>query len=255
MFRIFIRALSVVLLALASLFCVHASADCQPGAGRPMKMPGALGGPEVAFDRPTVDFLTQGVQQENCSNMPLMNKSDRPKMLTMLRSDDPAHFRINSPVQEMMPMQLEPHGSLYINICFRADKEKEYHSRVIAVFGEDTVVLLVSGKGVKQKAVGPTPTVLALKVKKSKNRIDRVLELELPLRSTVTLEVQDILGKPVRKLITNELKSAGEYEFNFDWTDDAQHPMPAGTYVIRVEATSVESRAVSHASIPLKLKP
>lgn len=249
------RPLGVVVLALASLFLQHASADCQPGAGRPMKMPGALGGPEVAFDRPTIDFLTQGVQQENCANMPLTNKSDRPKMLTLLQSEDPVHFRINSPVQEMMPMQLEPHGSVYINICFRADKEKEYHSKVLAVFGEDTVVLLVSGKGVKQKAIGPTPTVLDLKVKKSKNRIDRVLELELPLRSTVTLEVQDILGKPVRKLITNELKSAGEYEIDFNWTDDTQNPLPAGNYVVRVEATNVETHVVTHASVPLKLKP
>jgi hypothetical protein len=226
-----------------------------PPPGRPGGvMPGAAGGPQIAFDRPAIDFLSQGVQQENCINMPLSNKSDHPKLLTILESEDPKHFRINSPVQEMMPMQLEPHSSVYINVCFKADKEKEYHSTLIAVFGDDTLKLDLRGKGVKQKVVGPMPTELALKSKLAKNRINRILNIELPTRSTITLEVDDMLGKPIRKLITNELKSPGEYEIDFNWTDDNQKPMPAGSYLVRLEANSLETHQITHASVPIRLK-
>ncbi len=243
------------IIAAAAGFTANLCAQPKPRPGAPIQLPGASGGPAIAFERSTIDFLSQGIEQENCINVSLSNRSDRPDTLTILESLDPKHFRINSPVQEMMPMVLEPHSSVYVNLCFKADKEKQYHAAVIAVSDADTAKLLLSGKGVKQKVQGPMPTMLDLKVRKGKNRIDRIFAIELPVRSTVTLEVQDVLGRTVRKLITNEIKSPGEYEVEYSWLDDDEKALPAATYLLRLEATSLETHEVSHASAWLKVKP
>ncbi len=255
-----LRCLAVLLLTTAFAELSPATTFAQPNRGadqRPpgVPAPGSTGQPPVVFERTSLDFLTQGINQENCANIPLSNKGDGPRTMTILRSSDPVHFRVNSPVQEMMPMLLEPHSSVFINVCFKADRQKEYKATLLAVVDNDTVTIPLTGKGIKQPKATPVPTQTALHAIKGKGRIPRTFAIDVPTRSSITLEVEDILGNGVRKLLTSDLKSPGIYEVEFDWTDAKSQPLPAGTYFFRLEESSVESHAVTHASLQVKLKP
>jgi len=254
------RCLAIVLLPLACGLLFPAASFAQPNRGanqRPgdIPVPGASGQPPVVFERTSLDFLTQGVDQENCANVPLSNKGDGPRTMTILRSSDPKHFRVNSPVQEMMPMLLEPHSSVFINVCFKADKQKEYKATLMAIVDNDTVIIPLTGKGIKQSKATPPPTVTALRAIKGKTRIPRTFAIDVPARASITLEVEDVLGNVVRKLLTSDLKSPGIYEVDFDWTDSASKPLPAGTYFFRLEESAIETHALTHASLQVKLKP
>ena len=258
--KFFVRFPAFCLLVAVLSVCDLSVATAQLGQPSPLpgsvQPPGVASLPPVAFERPMLDFLTQGVGQENCVNVQLTNRTSKPVVLTLLRSLDAKHFRLNSPASEMMPMTLEPNSSVYINVCFKAEREKEFKSWIIAVVGSDTLRLVVMGRGVKQKSVGPLPQKLDLKILKPvKHKFDRTFSIDLPMRSTVTLEVRDILGKTVRKLLLNDMKSAGEYQVEFNWKDDEQKPLHAGTYVVRLEVNSLESHETDHLSQMITLKP
>lgn len=56
-----------------------------------------------------------------------------------------------------------------------------------------------------------------------------MIEFGLPDQSRVTLEVFDILGRKVARLLNNELKNAGRYEVNFDARN-----LASGIYIYRI---------------------
>jgi formylglycine-generating enzyme required for sulfatase activity len=53
--------------------------------------------------------------------------------------------------------------------------------------------------------------------------------------STVLLEVYDVTGRPVRRLV-DALQPAGSYCVSWDGTGDGRNPVPAGTYLYRLTA-------------------
>jgi hypothetical protein len=242
---------------------------CGSGTRAQVSMPSGPGGPvstpmpggltmqrgDFAFERPMIDFSTQGLDQENCINIPLTNKSDRPRLLTGLASRDPSHFAIMSPIETMLPMSVAPHSSIYVNLCFKADKEKEYRSSIYAAFGDDTASLALVGRGVKRLREGPLPTKTEVSVitpkKKSKNR---TVAFELPFRCTINLEVENMLGKTVRRFLINEVKVAGHYEIGFNGKDDNLVTLPKGIYFIRLEVENIETHETQHATTKLVIK-
>jgi hypothetical protein len=210
---------------------------------------------EVIFDRQSLDFLTQGIGQENCVSVPITNRGDQPRKLLTLTSKDPKHFKINAPAMEMMPMMIAPHQSLLVSICFQADKVKEYKSLIVANLDVDTTTLQVKGVGIKPKPIVPVPTELALIPLKSKRRSTKPLSLEIPTRSSVSLEIDDLLGKTVRHILSNDLKSAGVYQVDFDWRDDQANALPAGHYYARLQVQGIETHKSDQVSVQIELKP
>jgi hypothetical protein len=57
------------------------------------------------------------------------------------------------------------------------------------------------------------------------------INYSIPFEGNVTLKIYDILGREVRTLISNELKSAGQYTINFDASN-----LPTGIYLYRLQA-------------------
>ncbi len=60
----------------------------------------------------------------------------------------------------------------------------------------------------------------------------------LPQGSSVTLTVYDASGRLVRRLLTDDPRSAGEHAVSWDGRDDAGHPAASGTYFYRLTAGS-----------------
>jgi hypothetical protein len=56
------------------------------------------------------------------------------------------------------------------------------------------------------------------------------INYSLPVEGNVTLKIYDVLGREVRTLISNELKSAGEYTINFSASN-----LPSGIYIYRLQ--------------------
>ena len=57
------------------------------------------------------------------------------------------------------------------------------------------------------------------------------INYSLPVEGNVTLKIYDILGREVRTLINNEMKSAGQYTINFDAST-----LPSGVYLYRLQS-------------------
>jgi len=57
------------------------------------------------------------------------------------------------------------------------------------------------------------------------------INYSLPIEGNVTLKIYDILGREVRILINNEMKSAGQYTINFEAST-----LPSGVYLYRLQA-------------------
>jgi hypothetical protein len=57
------------------------------------------------------------------------------------------------------------------------------------------------------------------------------INYSIPVEGNVMLKIYDILGREVRTLINNELKSAGQYTINFDASN-----LPSGIYFYRLQA-------------------
>ena len=270
-----VHHLICLLLAVFALAFQQRSASAQPRGIHPLGVPpqihdSSTGGPvtglegmaithdprfEVIFDRQSLDFLTQGIGQENCVSVPITNRGDQPRKLLTLTSKDPKHFKINAPAMEMMPMMIAPHQSLLVSICFQADKVKEYKSLIVANLDVDTTTLQVKGVGIKPKPIVPVPTELALIPLKSKRRSTKPLSLEIPTRSSVSLEIDDLLGKTVRHILSNDLKSAGVYQVDFDWRDDQANALPAGHYYARLQVQGIETHKSDQVSVQIELKP
>jgi hypothetical protein len=68
------------------------------------------------------------------------------------------------------------------------------------------------------------------------------IQYSLPQRSHVVIDVFDILGRQVRRLV-NETRSAGAYEVRWDGTDQGGVPVSTGVYLYRIQAGDfVQSR-------------
>jgi hypothetical protein len=61
------------------------------------------------------------------------------------------------------------------------------------------------------------------------------LSFTLPAAGRVRLDIHDVRGALVRRLVDDSL-AAGEHRRDWDGRDDAGRPVPSGTYVARLES-------------------
>ncbi len=64
------------------------------------------------------------------------------------------------------------------------------------------------------------------------------IEYNLPNRTPVLIQIYNVLGQPVRKLV-NRTEPAGKYSVSWDGTDDAHHTVPSGIYFYRLQASEL----------------
>lgn len=195
--------------------------------------PSGFGQPQVAFSQKTYDFNSQSLGSSNCVDLPLVNQTDRPRLITALRSNLGV-YTIVSPAEEMLPIQLPAGGTMYLSVCFAPIEARNYNGRITAVFSEDSTQLVVTGSGVVLKPeIKPTKTDLRVQQKKKGSR-EFIFEVDLAETSAIELTVSDPLGKTVKSYTNGELKSAGPYQFTFQGVDGNGNPLPAGKYYVKL---------------------
>jgi hypothetical protein len=201
---------------------------------------GGLGQPEVVFTQGNYDFNAEQVGKSNCVNLPLVNQSDRPRLLTALRSNLGA-FTISSPAEEMLPLQLPPGGTMYVSVCFKPEAERNYNGRISAVYGHDSATMVVTGSGLIITQSKPITSYDLRVEKKNGSQRDFILNVDLLDATSIELTVSDALGKTVRSYTKGEVKAAGPYQFTFDGTDGNNSPLPFGKYFVKLIAKDFKS--------------
>jgi len=218
------------------------------------------------FERPMHNFASQGLNQENCINISLLNNTDKPRKMTELMTEDDEHYKITSPSQSMLPITLPAYSTMYVAVCFTATAQGAYHSKLYAIFDRDTATLELIGEGMGDAPMPPMGMAPVksyqndLKVsnlftlgKVKKIRLSKANKKDLPpnkiyvslaSQSAVTVLLTNSLGSTVRKYFDNEGKAAGEYEFEFDGKDTFDQPLPAGNYYVRAEIKDLTTQRV-----------
>jgi hypothetical protein len=238
-------------LALLCGFSAPLWAQVDPGSGvflqkqSPIKLSPEEG--TLAFERDKIEFAPQSTGIENCVNMSLTNTTDHPRLLTELKSLDPKHFYVTSPAQGMLPLTIGSNSTFIINLCFRADEVKPYSTQLLAIFQTDTARLSILGRGVTPPEVVPIPRETSITEVRYKNR-KWTFQFGLAKRSTIHLALENTLGKTVRNFPFEEVKTAGYYEVNFDGKSDAGKKIEKGGYILRLEATDMDKKTMSHSS-------
>ena len=207
----------------------------------------------LAFERPRLEFAPQSVGIENCANVSLTNTTDHPRLLTQLRSLDPRHFKISSPNQEMLPITVGANTSFYINICFKAEEVKDYHTTIIAIFQTDTVRLTVIGKGLTPPEVVKLPAEAAITEAIYKKH-EWTFRYGLKDRAYAKLALENIKGQTVKTFPSEELKTAGYYEFKFNGIGDNGKKLDKGMYILRLEAVDPRNGNKTHSSKVITIK-
>lgn len=67
-----------------------------------------------------------------------------------------------------------------------------------------------------------------------------VISFDIPIETTVFLEVQSVTGYQVRLLIDNEVRPAGHWEIEWDGKNNDGEVIENGVYLIHVTAGSLE---------------
>ncbi len=206
----------------------------------------------IAFERSEVTFAPQSTGIENCVNVAINNTTDHPRLLTKLLSLDPKHFYVSSPAPEMMPLTIGPNTSFYLNLCFKAERAEQYHAALLAMFQTDTVRLDLTGTGVEAPEVMPVPKETAI-TKITHKRHQWLFQFGMATRGTVHLDLESIDGKAVRNFPFEALKTPGYYEVAFDERNDVGKELPAGTYILRLDVTDIQTRTDVHSSQLVKI--
>ncbi len=216
-------------------------------------LPLAGEGGTLAFERAELSFAPQSTGIENCVNIAIDNTTDHPRLLTQLKSLDPKHFYVTSPAQEMMPLTIGANTTFYLNLCFKADEVKPYQSEVLAIFQGDTVPLKVSGRGVAPPEVVPVPKETGITEVHYKKH-HWTFQFGLKTRGTVHLTLENMMGKIVRNFPFEAVKTAGYYETPFDEKSDIGKALQKGSYILRLEATDLQSHSLAHSSKLITIK-
>lgn len=217
------------ILALAALTVITLCSNiyAQPREDRP------FGQAEIAFAQKSFDFSAQGVGTPNCINIPVINRTDRPRLLTALRSNN-AVFTISSPAEEMLPIEIQPGSTMFVNVCFIPREETKYTGAISAVFGTDSSLLAVNGGGIRIEPLKiPTKDDLRVSRKKDSKTV-YTFEVDLAKPSVIELVVFDELGKPLKSYTYGEIKQAGPYRFTFNCRDSNGKPLAKGKYYVKL---------------------
>ncbi len=221
---------------------------------RPPPIPLERGeGGSLAFERTELSFAPQSTGIENCVNIAIDNTTDRPRLLTELKSLDPKHFYVTSPASEMMPLTIAANSTFYLNLCFKADEVRPYETRILAIFQTDTVPLKITGRGVAPPEVVPIPSETGLNDVKHKKHL-WTFPFGLKTVGTVHLVLEDVMGKTVRNFPFEAVKTPGYYEVTFDEKSDLGKKLEKGSYVLRLEVTDQKTKVKSHSSKLVTIK-
>ena len=250
--------LCVFLTAAATVHAQDAPAPFkgEPGSGVFVQQPAMRmypGPGTLEFERTRLDFAPQSTGIQNCSNIAVTNTTDHPRLLTRLVSLDPKHFSVPSPTQEMLPLTLGANSSLYINICFKTDEVKSYHTRLLAIFQTDTVRLDLNGRGVALPAVVPVPKESGITSVTYKNH-KWMFQFGTSSRSVVRLELENAMGKAIRTFPLEGEKTPGYYEVAFDGKGDDGKKLAKGSYILRLEIVDLDSKKTLHSSKLVTIK-
>jgi hypothetical protein len=237
--------------AFVLIFLATCAVTLRAQSGEPVRL---FGQQEIAFAQTSFDFNAQGIGMPNCINIPLINRTDRPRLLTALRSNNSA-FTISSPAEEMLPIEIQPGGTMFVNICFRPMKEMSYAAKISAVFGTDSSELAVLGGGIKVEPI-KIPAKDDLRVSRKKDsKTEFVFEVDLARSSAIELTVSDALGTPLKSFTYGEIKQAGPYRFTFNGRDSNGRPLEKGKYYVKLATMDFKATKIFEVtSVPLREK-
>lgn len=236
------KILSIAAVLAVSLLAFDASAQNNRATG-------IFGQAEVAFGQSSFDFNTQGVGVPNCINIPLTNRTDKPQSLKELRSNLGV-FTISSPAEEMLPIEVQPGGTMYVAVCFRPTDVKNYAGKITAVFGNDSTVMEVTGGGIHIDPV-KIPTKDDLRVVAAKGTgHDFVFEVDLSHSMAIELTVTDALGTLLKSYTFGEIKQAGPYKFAFNCRDPKGNALPNGKYYVKLATIDYKETIPFEINVP-----
>jgi hypothetical protein len=221
------------------------------GAGPQPRMFGDKG--LLGFERTRLDFAPQGTGIENCANVPITNTTEHPHLLTRLISKDPTHYYVSSPSEAMLPLTVGPNSTLFINVCFKPNEVKPYQSEILALFGDDTSHLTVTGRGIKAPLAQPIPKVSRL-ADVIKTKKDWTIDIDLASHGIIRLAVEDAMAHKLRTFPFDDTKAPGVYQVTFDGKDDAGKKLPKGSYYLRLEVVNRENNTTIHDSKTIVVK-
>ncbi len=214
---------------------------------------GIFGKAEVAFGQTTFDFNMQGINVPNCINIPLSNRTDRVQRLKELRSDAGV-FTISSPAEEMLPIEIQPGGTMYVAVCFRPTEVKSYEGAITAVFDTDSSVMAVTGGGILIEPV-KIPTKDDLRIVPAKGTgHDFIFEVDLAKSMSIELTVTDALGNQIKSFTYGEIKQAGPYKFAYNCRDYEGKPLPNGKYFVKLATLDFKSTKSFEINVKRKAK-
>lgn len=214
---------------------------------------GIFGAAEVAFGQTSFDFNTQGIGVPNCINIPLTNRTAQAQTLKELRSNLGV-FTISSPAEEMLPIEIQPGGTMYVAVCFRPTEVKNYDGKITAVFGSDSSVLEVVGGGIHVDPV-KIPTRDDLRVVPAKGTgHDFTFEVDLSHSMAIELTVTDELGTLLKSYTFGEIKQAGPYKFAFNCRDPKGNALPNGKYYVKLATIDYKETIPFEINVPRKAK-
>ena len=211
--------------------------------------------PPFAFNVGELKFGAQGTSVQSCLYVTITNLSPIPQEMTKLFTYDEKNYSIPSPSTAMLPIKVQPQSNLTISVCFKPDKVGEFKTKLVIRTPNDSVVIPVSGKGIKAEDVGKLPKNELVIVKPKKKNTDWKFKLQLISSSKVTLQIFDELGSPKITLLNGDFKNDGTYEIAFDGLDKGKIKLPAGKYFVRCVIEDVtRGNLVTKFTKPIELK-
>lgn len=239
------------ILSCATLLAV--SLIVTPAIAQNNRATGIFGKAEAAFGQTSFDFNMQGINVPNCINIPLSNRTDKVQLLKELRSDLGV-FTISSPAEEMLPIEIQPGGTMYVAVCFRPTAVKSYEGKITAVFGSDSSVMSVTGGGIYLEPV-KIPTKDDLRVVPAKGTgHDFIFEVDLAKSMSIELTVCDALGNQIKSFTYGEIKQAGPYKFAYNCRDFQGKPLPNGKYYVKLATMDFKSTKSFEINVPRRKK-
>src|SRR5437763_567471 len=105
--------------------------------------------PAISFSITEVKFGGQATEVESCIHVQIINLSKTPQRITAIYVEDEKNYSLPSPSKKMFPLTLSPTKNIDISVCFKPNAAKTYPSQLVVKTEQDSVILPISGKGMK----------------------------------------------------------------------------------------------------------
>ncbi|MEI8134297.1 MAG: hypothetical protein WCH46_04345 [bacterium] len=190
--------------------------------------------PALTISVPQIRFGAQAVGIESCIKISITNPGNVTQKILQLNTENDRIYSIPSPSQQMLPMNIQPHQTLEISVCFKPVKFGEFPSRLVVRTASDSTIIPISGKGMKTEDISKLPKNDLTIIKPSKKgKGEWTFKLRLISSSKISLQLFDDLGVMCASILNSDLKNEGVYELPFDGLDKQGKKLPSGTYYLR----------------------